>query len=49
MIESIFRFLLEILVLGVLYLIGRTGYWITRGIVAIAGNQRIFVAPPPNN
>jgi hypothetical protein len=49
MIETIFRFLLEIVLLGVLYVIGRVGYWITRGIVSIAGGSQIFVAPPPNN
>jgi hypothetical protein len=47
--EFIFRFLLEVVVSGVLGLMGRIGYWITCAIVPLLWGSRIFVAPPPNN
>ena len=49
MLEFIFKFLLEVVVMGILGLIGRAGYGITRTIVPLLWGSRIFVAPPPNN
>jgi len=47
--EFILKFMLEVVVMGILGLIGRIGYRITGAVVPLLWGNRILVAPPPNN